>query len=69
MLSLVRSTREGKLYDASFDKRMVGDGPYAWMIGRRFEVAAARLGYRAAPKLRCDLFEPRRRGAQQLALF
>ena len=44
-LSLVRSTRDGKLYDPSFDKRMTGEGPYAWMIGRRFEVAAARLGF------------------------
>ena len=23
---------------------MTGDGPYAWMIGRRFEIAAERLG-------------------------
>ncbi|MGA8172410.1 MAG: PA0069 family radical SAM protein [Methylocystis sp.] len=69
VLSLVRSAREGKLYDPAFGKRMTGVGPYAWMIGRRFEVAAARLGYGAGARLRCDLFRPPRRGAEQLALF
>jgi hypothetical protein len=39
------------------------------MIGRRFERAAARLGFAPGPKLRCDLFQPPRRGAEQLALF
>jgi DNA repair photolyase len=69
-LSLVRSTRGGKTYDASFGKRMTGDGPYAWMIGRRFEVAAKRLGFsQSTTKLRTDLFEPPRRGPQQLTLF
>lgn len=67
-LGLVRSTRDGKLYDSAFGRRMKGDGPYAWMIGRRFEVAAARLGF-SHSKLRTDLFEPLRRAPQQLDLF
>ena len=67
-LALVRATRDGKLYDAAFDTRMKGTGPYAWMIGRRFEVAAARLGFARTP-LRTDLFRPPRSEAQQLALF
>ncbi len=34
-----------------------GSGPYAWMIRRRFETAARRLGYRETPAaLRSDLF-------------
>ena len=45
VLSLMRSTRGGKLYDAKWGERMVGEGPYAWMIGRRFEIAAERLGF------------------------
>ncbi|WP_457798452.1 PA0069 family radical SAM protein [Methylocystis sp. S23] len=69
-LSLVRSTRGGKIYDPTFGKRMTGDGPYAWMIGRRFEIAAKRLGFsQSSMKLRTDLFEPPRRGPQQLTLF
>jgi DNA repair photolyase len=69
-LSLVRSTRGGKTYDPSWGKRMTGDGPYAWMIGRRFEVAAKRLGLSSsAVKLRTDLFEPPRKEPRQLALF
>ncbi len=69
-LSLVRSTRGGKSYDPTFGKRMTGEGPYAWMIGRRFEVAAKRLGFaQSAARLRTDLFEPPRKGPRQLSLF
>jgi len=67
-LSLVRSTRGGKIYDAAFGKRMTGDGPYAWMIGRRFEIAAKRLRF-SQTRLRTDLFEPPRPAPRQLALF
>ena len=59
VLSLVRSTRDGKDYDAKWGERMTGDGPYAWMIGRRFEIAAERLGFnKKRRKLRTDLFTP-----------
>jgi len=69
VLSLIRQSRNGKLYDAAFDKRMTGEGPYAWMIGRRFERAAEKLGFGPGARLRCDLFTPPRRAAEQLALF
>jgi DNA repair photolyase len=68
VLSLIRSTRDGKLYDAAFENRLKGEGPYAWMIGRRFEVAASRLGY-GATRLRCDLFQRPKREGEQLSLF
>ena len=47
--------------DADRDARRCGSGagagPYAWMIKRRFETAARRLGYRETPAaLRADLF-------------
>ena len=49
---------------------MTGDGPYAWMIGRRFEVAAERLGFnKKRRKLRTDLFTPPKRAGEQLKLF
>ena len=70
VLSLVRSVREGKLYTPAFGKRMTGSGPYAWMIGRRVEIAAAKLGFdKARLKLRTDLFAPPPRKGGQLDLF
>jgi len=70
VLSLVRSMRDGKLYDSSWGKRMVGDGPYAWMIGRRFEMAMDRIGFtKNKVRLRCDLFVPPRKQNSQLELF
>ena len=70
VLSLMRSTRGGKLYDAKWNERMVGDGPFAWMIGRRFEIAAARLGLnKKSAELRTDLFAPPVLKGQQLPLF
>ena len=70
VLSLMRSMRGGKLYDAKWGKRMVGDGPYAWMIGRRFEMAAERLGMNeSSVELRTDLFAPPSRPGQQLKLL
>ena len=66
VLSLVRSVRGGKMYDSTFGARMTGSGPYAWMLGRRFEAAAARLGLAKSPMpLRSDLFlRPARQGEQ-----
>jgi DNA repair photolyase len=70
VLSLMRGAREGKLYDARFGGRMTGSGPYAWLIGRRFEAAAARLGFEAAGiPLRKDLFTPPVPQGEQLRLF
>ncbi len=70
VLSLVRATRGGKTYDSTWGSRMTGSGPYAWMIGRRFEVAAERLGFsKERLKLRTDLFVPPVRPGGQLSLF
>ncbi|MFG1350710.1 PA0069 family radical SAM protein [Xanthobacter autotrophicus] len=44
VLGLIRQMHGGKDYDSTFGKRMRGDGPYAWTVGRRFEIAARRLG-------------------------
>jgi DNA repair photolyase len=70
VLSLVRSMREGKDYDAEWGKRMRGTGPYAWSIGRRFEIAAKRLGMNLTRRtLRSDLFISPMKGGTQLNLF
>ena len=69
-MSLVRSMRDGKDYDAEFGKRMKGAGPYAWQIGRRFELTAKKLGFNAERRsLRTDLFKPLETGAKQLVLL
>ena len=44
VMSVIRSMRGGKDYDSEWGKRMRGDGPYAWQIGRRFEMAARAAG-------------------------
>ncbi|MEJ1158631.1 PA0069 family radical SAM protein [Prosthecomicrobium sp. N25] len=71
VLSLIRSMRDGKDYDANWGTRMRGTGPYAWTIGRRFELALKRLGIEktARARLRADLFEPPRPNGVQLSLF
>ena len=70
VMSLVRSMRGGKDYDAEFGKRMKGAGPYAWQIARRFEMAAKRLGLtRRSLALRDDLFIPPNGSGVQLSLL
>lgn len=70
VISLIRSMRGGKDYDSEWGKRMKGAGPYAWQIGRRFEMTARRLGLNARRQsLRTDLFAPRNSEARQLELL
>ena len=70
VMSLIRSTRGGKDYDSQWGQRMVGSGPYAWMIGRRFEMAAERIGFNTTRRrLRTDLFVKPEKEKAQLSLF
>jgi len=70
VMSLVRSMRDGKDYDSEWGKRMKGSGPYAWQIGRRFEIAARRLGFNAERRpLRTDLFVAPAKVGEQLVLL
>ena len=70
VLSLIRSMRDGKDYDSEWGKRMKGKGPYAWQIGRRFEIAAKRLGLNAErTPLRTDLFKAAPKEHEQLMLL
>ena len=72
-LSLVQSMHGGKDYESQWGRRMAGSGPYAWMIGRRFEIAARKLGFsEKADGLRTDLFRPpvaHEEAPRQLSLF
>ncbi|MCQ8783785.1 PA0069 family radical SAM protein [Mangrovibrevibacter kandeliae] len=70
VLSLLRSMRDGKDYDAEWGKRMKGNGPYAFQIRRRFEMTAKRLGLnekRTQP--RTDLFTAPKGAGVQLSLL
>jgi DNA repair photolyase len=70
VFKLIRETRGGKDYDPAWGKRMTGGGPYAWMIGRRFEVACERLGLNAGTtRLTTEHFAPPRKQTEQLSLF
>jgi DNA repair photolyase len=44
VLNHIRDTRNGALYDSSFETRMSGTGEYAKLLGRRFSLACKRLG-------------------------
>jgi DNA repair photolyase len=70
VFKLIREMRGGKDYDSTWGKRMKGSGPYAWMIGRRFEVACEKLGLNAErAKLATEHFRPPHPAAVQLDLF
>ena len=44
ILSLIRQTHGGRLYESDFGTRMKGQGPYAELLKRRFDTACRRLG-------------------------
>jgi DNA repair photolyase len=70
VISLVRDLHGGKDYDSTFGKRQTGSGPYAWSVGRRFELACRRLGLnRRRLRLTTALFKPPAVKGSQLDLF
>jgi DNA repair photolyase len=70
VMSLVKSIRQGKANDSTFGRRMTGTGPYAWTIGRRFELACQRLGLNAKRvRLATDLFARPPQPGEQLTLL
>src|SRR5439155_26426535 len=70
VFKLVRESRGGKDCDSSWNTRMTGSGPVAWMIGRRFELACEKLGFnKTRMRLTTDHFCPPWRAAEQLSLF
>jgi DNA repair photolyase len=70
VISLVRDLHGGKDYDPTFGKRQSGTGPYAWSIGRRFELACKRLGLnQRRNRLTIAHFKRPKRTGNQLDLF
>ena len=70
VISVLKTMRGGKEYDAKWGERMTGSGPHAWQIGRRFEIAARRLGFNAERRrLATHLFAPPQPATGQLSLF
>ena len=70
VIARVRETHGGRDYDPAWGRRMKGQGTYAELIGRRFEVAVRRAGLDGGlPPLRTDLFAVPPRAGDQLSLF
>ena len=70
VMALVRETRGGKDYQAEFGRRMRGSGPYADLIGRRFNISTKRLGLNLRQiVLDTTRFRPPSEAADQLTLL
>ena len=70
VLNLVRDVRSGRDNDPRFGPRMTGEGPYAYQMQRRFELALNRTGLKKRlPHLRSDHFCAPEAPVDQLSLF
>ena len=70
VMSIIRSMRGGRDYDAQWGTRMTGSGPYADLIAQRFALATRKLGLnRERTQLTCAKFRRPKRAGDQLPLF
>lgn len=71
VMSTIQQLRGGKDYDARFGKRFSGDGVYAELLARRFDLACRRLGFnrRRHQGLDTSRFVPPRKPSPQGELF
>jgi DNA repair photolyase len=70
VMTLVRSMRGGKDYDATWNTRMKGTGPYAAMMAARFRMAVRRLELNQPSRpLALGKFRRPPKSGDQLALF
>jgi DNA repair photolyase len=70
VLNLVRETRNGRLYDPTWGRRQRGQGVYAELLARRFELACRRLGLDGDDwNLDTSQFQPPRPDSAQLSLL
>jgi DNA repair photolyase len=70
VLGHIRETREGRLSDSRFGRRMRGQGPYAEQLAALFEVAVRRAGLdRGLPPLTAAAFRRPPAPGSQLGFF
>jgi DNA repair photolyase len=71
VMSLIRQMNGGRDYDSDFRTRMHGQGPFAELLRKRFEVARRRHGLVRARTLQLDgtRFTPPRKSTPQGELF
>jgi len=70
VLSLVRQTRDGAMYDSHWGQRAVGFGPFADLLNQRFKLALQKYGLdRRSLDLDLEQFERPPQKGDQLALF
>jgi len=70
IFKLVRDMRGGKDYDSKWFARQKGTGPYAYLIGRRFEMACDKLGLnQTRTQLTTEHFRAPKPNSAQLSLF
>lgn len=70
VLSLMRQSRGGRLYDPAFGVRMKGEGQYADLLASRFRLACRRLGLnRRRWDMTAEFFSAPARNGDQLDLF
>ncbi len=70
VLNRIRAMHGGRLYDAHFERRGRGTGPWADQVGRLFDVSARQLGLGPPPKLSVAAFTiPLRERGPQIELF
>ncbi|MCA0044743.1 PA0069 family radical SAM protein [Celeribacter litoreus] len=70
VMNRVHELRGGKANDSRWGKRMTGEGEWAELMAKRFEIVLGRTGLsRGLPALRTDLFAVPPRPGDQLSLF
>lgn len=68
VMSLIRQSRGGEVYDSRFGSRMRGEGPFADLLAQRYAIAVRRLGLNRREELvlDCSAFCP---PGEQLSLL
>jgi DNA repair photolyase len=69
VMARIRDMRGGRENDPEFGSRMKGEGQFAELLRKRFDVACRRLGLNAGTRNRLDATKFRRPGPEQGILF